>query len=42
MPQGWGDTAGIWAAEGPVSEIFERDDGGLVEISTDLRRTGVP
>ena len=42
MAQGWGDTAGIWAAEGPVSEIFERDDGGLVAIWTYLRRTGVP
>ena len=42
MPQGWGDTAGIWVAQRPMSAIFERDDGGLVEISTYLRRTAVP
>ena len=42
MPQGWGDAARIWAAQGPVPAIFERDDGGLVEISTYLQRTDVP
>ena len=42
MPQGWSDTAGIWAAQGPVPAILDRDDGGLVEISTYLRRTAVP
>ena len=42
MPQGWNDTAGIWAAQGPVPAVLVRDDGGLVEISTYLRRTADP